>query len=1192
MNKIKELFDPAKNLYRSIEKVVTFGNIKPEALLREISEYVVTTRLRNNFEKILDAMAVGMQSESHEIGIWVSGFYGSGKSSFAKYFGLGFKKGLILDGIPFQERLINRIDSLPVSQQLKGIIQKYDPQVFLIDLASEQIGGHTLAPVGTIIYHEVMKWAGYAKEEKIALLERKLELDGRLDAFKKKVFDLHEEDWDKLKLQDQLASKGIAQELAPQFYPNIWKDAASFNLTRVDNIENDKEKITQMLALIRKKSGKENVLFIVDEVGQYVSADNSLILQLQGTMENFKDIGNGKAWLMATAQQTLTEDNPNARFNSDKLYKLNDRFPIKIEIEASDIKEITTRRLLGKSPDGANELKKLHARYGEMVRTNTRLSNVERTIYKSDLDESSFINLYPFLPHHFNILLALLARLAKKTGGIGLRSAIRVIQDVLTENMGDQLAEDEIGRLATTAHIFNVLKADIRKSYPHIAASVDKVIDIFRETSEEVVIAKSIGALQILDDFYLSVENLAVMIHPSIDAPSQLENTRKIIDDLKKTKGLTLKEIDGQLRFMTDSIIRVEEEKQRIFVSGIRARKVFESQVEEIFTPIPTARIENTKTVRSGIQLVLNDRTSKITTESDEIQTEVHFVSRAKFSETLDALKHRSTEKLNESRIFCLGILDEDLDKAPEEIVRCEEIAEQKTKYEDKEILDYLNSQQQEAQILRSQLTRKLQMALEAGEFIFRGASRPCKVIADNIRDAAGIWLKSSAEKVYDKYRMASQTVENSASQRILHIDDLRQIPVALNPFNLVKTDGSIDISSAPLSAIKDYLQNEGQVDGRKLLEDFNEAPYGWHKDTTRYLVTLLFLASVVKLRIGGESVKVKGQSAIERLSGSSGFNQIGISLHDEDQPTKEQVLRAAKVLAELTLSTVPPLPQKISEVTMKHFPEFQRKYAELRPRLEALKLPGIEKAELIQEGITEIMKGDASDATFRLGKEDSDLYHALLWAKKVFNAFTNGIENVIRRIHDAQKEISVLPNEGLIGELKATLERRFSDVGHILQSENFFENAANLNDAATEIESIVTDTCERLAAQQNAAIKETIEQLKSGYNWQRLEIEQQEEFSLLLERNLITGKPGVNGIREIINQVYSADKIIKAVEKDITDIIEKKELIPAGKKIRKVTFTHLPKRIEKTEDIDRIIFELNKIKDLLSGDDIIDIHW
>jgi hypothetical protein len=1201
MTIIKELFDPSKDIFRSIEKVVTFGSLKTDHLKSEISEYVVTERLKNNFEKILDAMSAGMQTESHEVGIWISGFYGSGKSSFAKYFGLGLKKNYSVDGTSFQERLVNRINSTPISQQLKTLVDKYDPEVFLIDLATQTIAGYTMAPVGTIIYNEIMKWAGYALEEKISLLERKLEIDGKLDEFKNIVKTEKKEDWDALKFEDRLTAKGIAQDLAPRFYPNIWNDANSFNITKIDDIESDREKTIQMLSLIKKKTGKENVLFVIDEVGQYVASDNALILKLQGTMENLKDIGNGKVWLIATAQQTLTEDNPNARFNSDKLYKLNARFPIPIDIEASDIKEITTKRLLGKSLEGSNELKALFARHGEVLRLNTRLTKVEKTQYKAELDEKSFIDLYPFLPHHFDLLLALLGRLAKKTGGMGLRSAIRVIQDVLTDKTGDMLAEGNIGSLANTAHIYNVLRSDIKKSYPHITNSVEKVVAIFNEESEEAGIAKTIATLQILDDFHLSIENLAVMMHPSVEVPSQLDNIKLKVNDLKNTLGLTLKEIDGQLRFMTDAIIRLEDEKLRIMVSSSQVRKVFESQIEDIFSIVPTARIANTKSVKSGIQLMYENRISKLSESSEEIQTEIFFSLRSNYESELEGLKYKSTEPQNSSRIFLIGLIEEIYDNILEEIVRCEEVASWKNKYDDKEILDYINSQYQEAQKLKDTLRRKLKASLESGEFLFRGSSKTCKSLSGSVGDAANIWLKSSAEKVFHKYDLAPITIESAASQRLLQFDDLRSITSSLNSFGIIRSDGSIDTVNAAIKEIENYLQSEGQVDGRKLLEKFQDAPCGWHKDTTRYLITLMFLASIIKLRIAGDTVTVKGPLAIEKLSTAAAFNQIGISLHSDDQPTTEQKLCAAKNLTELTKTTVIPLPQKISETVMKFFPEFQRDYAELKIRLKKLDLPGIDKAESIQEGIAEILKGDASDATFSLGKHDSKLFQELKWAKKVKSAFDNGIDDVLEKIKRGQKEIVQLPSGGLTGQLKDSVKIIFDDIDRILQSDNFFEQAASLNELSTKIEIEVASTCQNFESEQNENIIESIEELKQTSEWGQLNDENKQEFSDRLNNALLSGKNGISGIIEILGNVLSFNSNLKIVKTEINESIRSISVvsgvdpfggIPQTKKTKPISLSHISKRIQSKEDVDVIIKTFTNLKDNWNDDEVIDIKW
>jgi hypothetical protein len=1193
MSKIKDLFDPSKDISRSIEKVVTFGNMEPGSLKREISEYVVTDKLKNSFDKVLDLMTTGMESESHEIGIWVSGFYGSGKSSFAKYFGLGLKNDLVLDGVTFRERLANRINSNPVTQLLNRLVNKYDPVVFLIDLATQQISSHTLAPVGSIIYHDVMRWAGYAPEEKIALLERKMEIDRVLEEFKKAVTKEFEEDWDTIKFEDKLTAKTIAQELAPRFYPKIWKDAKSFNITKVEDIETDKEKVTQMLDLIKRKSGKENVLFIIDEVGQYVAADDSLITKMQGLMENLKDIGKGKAWLLATAQQTLTEDNPNAQLNSAKLFKLNDRFPIKIEIEASDIKEIVTQRLLGKSSTGSGELKRIYASSGEMLRLNSRLDHVEKTIYKTDLDEKSFVDLYPFLPHHLNLLLALLQRLAKKTGGIGLRSAIRVIQDVLTESTGDKLAESIVGTLANTAHIYNVLKSDIRRSYPHVTTSVDRVIDIFKDNSLHANVAKSIATLQILDDFYLSIENLAAMMHPTVDASSPKDAIKTIIGELKNTPGLTLSEIDGRLRFMTDAIIGIEKDKEKIHVGSSEIRKVYEGQIEDIFSPVPSARINNTKSVKTGIQFILDGRPSKLLEPNDEIQTELHFVQASGYTTLLEELKIKSTETGNSSKIYFLGQLDTKLDADLEEIVRCVEISSRRNKYTDKEIIDYLNSQYQEAGRLKGNLRRSLIAALEKGEFIFRGTAKACKNISTSgLREAANSWLKSCAEKVYHKYELAPMQVEAASAQRILQFDELRLVPPAMNHFNLIRPDGSIDVNAAPLKAINEYLQKEGQVDGRKLLERFSEAEFGWHKDTIRYLITIMFLASEIKLRIAGGYVTVKGPLAIEKLSNGTTFNQIGITLHKDDQPTQEQKLCAAKNLTELTLNSVPPLPQKISEAVMKSFPDFLTRYATHEFKLKNLDLPGGEKSKLIQDGIGEILKGDASDATFRLGKPDAELYLALVWAKKLQQAFDNDIETVIKKIRDLQSGIEGLPNQGLTGELKTQLAPNFEEVRHILQSGDFFEKAADLKDKSNDIESTIADVYVKFKDQETGNIKNEVTRIKSSYQWMQLDDEAKKEFSNRLDAIAISDKYGLEGIKQIINEVFDINSQLKTIERDIEEAAKPKDPVSGSKKIKKHSLAHLPKRIEKKGDVEKIINEFTNIKTQLKDDEIIDLNW
>ena len=157
----------------------------------------------------------------------------------------------------------------------------------------------------------------------------------------------------------------------------------------------------------------------------------NLILNLDGLAKNLKQIGDGKAWIIGTAQQTLTEDDPRATLNSPQLYKLKDRFPIQIDLESSDIREICYKRLLGKSPTASGRSGRCSTSMARRCAT-TPGCRMPSTTTPTSTGRPSSISI-PFLPAHFDILLHLLGALAKSTGGIGLRSAIKVMQDILIE---------------------------------------------------------------------------------------------------------------------------------------------------------------------------------------------------------------------------------------------------------------------------------------------------------------------------------------------------------------------------------------------------------------------------------------------------------------------------------------------------------------------------------------------------------------------------------------------------------------------------------------------------------------------------------------------------------------------------------------------------------------------------------------
>ncbi|MEZ5044073.1 MAG: BREX system P-loop protein BrxC [Saprospiraceae bacterium] len=1193
---IKTLFGKDKDIYRGIEKVVTFGNASEEHLHNEISEYVVTERLRDNFEKILDALSSGLTHGTHEVGIWVSGFYGSGKSSFAKYLGFALDKSITVKGQSFTDRLANRINSSPISQLFKSIIATHNPAIVLLDCATEQIKGGTLPPILELLIAKVNQMAGYSTDSRLSYLEMMLERDGNKERFVKKVKDDYSKDWDDIKVNSILEANAIAGKIATEIYPNIWEDAKSFKTTRIDDSRTDRQKVTDLIETIKKVTGKENVLFIVDEVGQYIAAKDGLILSLQGTLENLKDIGQGKTWFLGTAQQTLTEDNPNARLNSDKLYKLNARFPISADIEASDIKEICTQRLLGKSSDAAKELKALYKQHGERLKHFSNLEHCEKTMYvKDSLDEKLFIDLYPFLPQHFEIIISLLGRLAKITGGVGLRSAIKVIQDVLTDNLPSEaspLAEQRVGTLATTYHIYDVLKADIQKSYSHVVSAVSKIVNLTGDSSDESKVAKSIGVLQLLDDFHLSAKNVAALMNPSVSDEGTHDKVFQIIEGLKSMPGCTLNEIDGQLRFMTEAITKIEVEKEKMQVSSSDIRKVYEGLLRDIFSPVPSARIENTKTIKTGINLNQDMRVFKILEPNEEIQTDIIFASNTSYDYKKEEISRASTEITNRSRLYQIGKLEQNIDNDLIEIVKCEGIYSTRNRYDDKESNDYLNSQDQRAKELKAKVLRILIQSLEKGEYIYKGVTKPTKSFGEKLREASNKKIKQVAEIVFDKYAYASISVPAGDAERLLKYPEIKNLPTSLNHYDLVKSDGRIHLSHRAIQAIREYIQREEHTEGRHLLDHFADAPFGWSKDTTRYLVAIMFMASEVKLRIAGEDIKVKGPSSIEALKNVNGFKGIGISLHDEDdKPTMAQLSLSVKRLAELTGVTVAPLQDKVAEVVRKYFPSFQTEYAGVRTELENLNLPGVEKAIGVQDGIKAILQGEGSEAARRLGKDDSSLFNDLLWIKKVHSSLSSGMKRTFKKAQTLKSDIESLPDSGLPLDLKKDCASFFESIEDILQDENFVDRLADLNDAISSIENECADYCQKLLVAENNSIDRRIHEIKSGADWSKLDSEQQEELDSRLSGLILSDKQGIDGIKDILNSNYGVNNNLSSVNEQIVEYIKSSGPGDAPKN-KKVSLSKHSKIIQTEQELDAIINEMERIRPELKDNNTVQIDW
>ena len=137
MTKIIDLFRDKEQVSNIIQQVIDYKSKKPEELKREIDEYVVTDHIQESLDNILEWIRRVSENPGVETGAWISGFYGSGKSSFSKYLGYSFNRSLVVDGVPFVDRFADRIGANTTRQSLKTLSRQLDAAVIMMDLASQ-----------------------------------------------------------------------------------------------------------------------------------------------------------------------------------------------------------------------------------------------------------------------------------------------------------------------------------------------------------------------------------------------------------------------------------------------------------------------------------------------------------------------------------------------------------------------------------------------------------------------------------------------------------------------------------------------------------------------------------------------------------------------------------------------------------------------------------------------------------------------------------------------------------------------------------------------------------------------------------------------------------------------------------------------------------------------------------------------
>ena len=586
---LKELF--AKDIDRDIKGVIKVGQGDDENIRQELEEYVVTRELQKHFADFFASYKKGINGHTDKMGVWISGFFGSGKSHFLKILSYLLENKEV-NGKKALEYFTddNKIADAMVLADMRlaaSVAANTDVVLFNIDSKSEMTGKQSKDAIVSVflkVFNEMQGFCGSIPF--LADLERTLSEAGRYEEFKEKFAADFGKPWDTSRhkfdfiqdnIVDVLDDMGFMSEAAARNWCE--KATESYQISIEDFAKLVKE-------YIERKGNNYHVVFLVDEIGQYIGDDSKLMLNLQTVTEDLGTACQGKAWVVVTSQQDIDAIAKDMGLRSNDFSKIQGRFDTRLSLSSANVDEVIKKRILAKKPTPEQTLTLLYEQKVTIIKNLIVFNDgVEKKLYAGDKD---FAAVYPFVPYQFNLLASVLTSI--RTHGAsgkhlseGERSMIALFKESAMK-----LMHKETGAIIPFNVFYDALhqfldhshKGVIMRAWENDYINPDREEDCFN-----VNVLKTLFMIKYVKEITANIDNITSLMIDDIDT-DRIELKKKVEEALKVLVRQMLVQKNGDIYvFLTDEEqeINREIEGQNVEMAEVLG-KVSELIFEDIFT--------------------------------------------------------------------------------------------------------------------------------------------------------------------------------------------------------------------------------------------------------------------------------------------------------------------------------------------------------------------------------------------------------------------------------------------------------------------------------------------------------------------------------------------------------------------------------------------------------------------------------
>ena len=548
---IKDMF--AKPIDRDIKGVIKVGQDDNANIGQELEEYVVTRELQKHFADFFSSYKKGITGNTDKMGVWISGFFGSGKSHFLKILSYLLENKCV-DGKNAIDYFVedNKISDPMVLADMKlASTIPTDVVLFNIDSKGEMTGKQSKDAIVSVflkVFNEMLGFCG--SNPFLADLERKLTEENKYDEFKDKFEESFGSEWVDARNDFDFIQDDVIEVLADIDFMSVeagrnWCEKATE--TYSISIERFAELVNKY---IESKGNNHHVVFLVDEIGQYIGDDSKLMLNLQTVTEDLGTACKGKAWIIVTSQQDIDSI---TKTKGNDFSKIQGRFDTRLSLSSANVDEVIKKRILEKNEAGKQTLSLLYDDKATVIK-NLILFNdgVEKKLYSS---AENFADIYPFIPYQFNLLGSVLTSI--RTHGAsgkhlaeGERSMLALFKESAVKVMND-----EPGTIVPFNMFYDALEQFLDHSHKGvISRALDN--DYLNPNREDecftVNVLKTLFMIKYVKEIKANLENITSLMVTSIN-DDRMALMGKVEDALKLLIRQTLVQKNGDIYvFLTD----------------------------------------------------------------------------------------------------------------------------------------------------------------------------------------------------------------------------------------------------------------------------------------------------------------------------------------------------------------------------------------------------------------------------------------------------------------------------------------------------------------------------------------------------------------------------------------------------------------------------------------------------------------